>query len=104
MGLTDKVNLLATNIKQGVRSTTYNGVCLVLRLLTAFVLGFTVGTIVQELGQTGEFARVFSGVVIGGIFLRFSSKWSLGNILIFDLICVLVAQLLKMYIYLAPGA
>jgi len=41
-------------------------------------------------------------VVITAAFLKISTQWSLGKVILFDIFCALVLQILKMYILLAP--
>jgi hypothetical protein len=41
-------------------------------------------------------------IIVSSVILRILSNWPLTSILIFDLICVLIALLLRMYIVIAP--
>lgn len=102
MGISEKMSHIASNMKEGVRTTSYNLATFLLRLVTGSVLGLTIALVVQELTKTGNLVFVFVLLIVGGLFMKLSSKWGLGQILIFDLIAVLIAQLLRMYIYLAP--
>lgn len=102
MGLTDKMKGLATNVQDGVKTSTISLTNFILRLFSGAFLGLTLGLIGQELMGYGTVALVFCLIVIAGIFMRLSASWKIPHILIFDLICILVAQLLRMYILLAP--
>lgn len=72
------------------------------RILTGFFIGLTLALIGQELVGYGSFSLLFLNLVVLGLFFRLSQSWSVVKILIFDLVCVLVIQILKMYILIAP--
>lgn len=102
MGLTDKMKGFALNMQEGVKTTSMNIFALSLRIITGLMLGFTLTLIAQEFIGFGQFLLIFGTLVIASLFMKLSSSWRVPHILIFDLICVLVAQLLRMYILLAP--
>lgn len=58
----------------------------------------------KELIQYGTFSFVLVIVVVTLTLLRIFKYWNWGKLLVFDLICILVALLLRMYILIAPGA
>ena len=89
-------------MKETMKTAGTGFMALALRLLTGFFLGLTIAFIGQEIIQYGLVSLLFITAVIMGSFLKISSSWSISKILVFDLICVLVAQVLKMYILLAP--
>lgn len=89
-------------VKQTVKSTGYRFLVLMIRLLTGFFLGLTLSFIAQELVHFGMTSLILITTVITASFLKISSQWTITRILIFDLICILVGQILKMYILLAP--
>lgn len=102
MGISDKVKGFSTNVQDGVKTSSVSLVCLTLRVLTGFMLGLTLGLIGQELIGYGTLALTFMMVVVVGLVMKTTSGWNIGKILIFDLILVLVAMLLRMYILVAP--
>ncbi|MEK2643732.1 hypothetical protein [Bdellovibrio sp. BCCA] len=102
MGIGDKMRGLASSAQEGVKSSTLSFFHFTLRFVTGILLGLVLGLIGQELVGYGTFALLFVMVVILGIIMKVLSNWSMGQILIFDLICVLVAMLLRMYILVAP--
>lgn len=102
MGIGEKMKGLAVGVQDGVKSSTLSLTHLLLRLVSGFFMGLTLALIGQELSGYGAFSLVFVTLVILALFTRVSKSWSIVQILIFDLICVLVAQLLRMYILLAP--
>lgn len=67
-------------------------------------MGLTLALIGQEIigYETISFSLVI--VVVTTAFLRAARRWNLMGVLIFDLICVLIGMLLRMYILIAPGA
>lgn len=102
MGMSDKMQSFSTNVQDGVKTSSVSLICLTLRVLTGFMLGLTLALIGQELIGYGTLALVFMMVVVMGLVLKTTSGWNIGKILILDLILVLVAMLLRMYILVAP--
>ncbi len=102
MGIASKVTQIASNVQQGAKTTSISIFGLIIKVITGFVLGLTFALIGQEMIQYGTFMFVFMMVLVWGLVFRLTMKWSVGSILIFDLICVLVALLLRMYILVAP--
>ncbi|MAE74907.1 MAG: hypothetical protein CL675_12510 [Bdellovibrionaceae bacterium] len=74
------------------------------RLISGLVLGLTMALIFDEIFGFGTGGFVFVLVMFSGVFLRVSRKWSWVFVLLFDLFCLLVGMLLRMYILIAPGA
>jgi hypothetical protein len=74
------------------------------RLATGLFLGLTLSLIFQEMMSYGAFSFVFVMLSVALAFLRISKGWSALMISIFNLICVLVGLLIRMYILIAPGA
>lgn len=102
MGIGDRMRGLATDVQTGVKSTTMKLLHFSLRLLSGFFLGLTIALIGQELLGYGNFALIFATTVVLSVIMKILSQWTFGQILIFDLIAVLVAMLLRMYILVAP--
>ncbi|MBX2988052.1 MAG: hypothetical protein KF802_09165 [Bdellovibrionaceae bacterium] len=102
MSLSERFRDLSTNMQDGVKNTTTSVTNVVLRLISGLFLGLTLALIGQELAGYGTFSLLFCMVVILALFMRLSRSWSIPRVLVFDLICILVAQLLRMYILLAP--
>lgn len=102
MGIGDKMRGMASNAQDGVKNSTITLTHFLLRFVSGLVLGLVLALIAQELIGFGTFALIFVMIVILGITLKFLSSWSISKILIFDLICVLVGMLLRMYILVAP--
>ena len=102
MGLSDKIGQFANNIQDGVKSTTTSLTSMVVKILTALFFSLTISMIAQELIQYGTLAFMFMMLVVMGLTYKLIAKWTLGATLVFDLVCVLVALVLRMYIMLAP--
>jgi hypothetical protein len=102
VGISDKMSQLAGQVQDGVKSSSKSLAALSLKVVTAFVIGLTMSLIGQEIMAYGSLLFIFVMISIGAIILRLLSPWTLASVLIFDLICVLVALLLRMYILVAP--
>jgi hypothetical protein len=78
-----------------------------LKLVSCLVLSLTLALIVHEvLGKKEGEATLsffFMIVVFTAVFMRVAKKWSLTGVLIFDLVCILIGIVLKLYIMVAPG-
>ncbi len=102
MGISDKMNNLADGVKAGVKTGSARTIQVGFRVLTAFFLGLTLSLAGQEASHYGTLSLLFVALVVMAVFMRVSQAWTLAHVLIFDLVMVLVAQLLRMYILLAP--
>lgn len=74
-----------------------------LRFVSGFFIGITLGLVVKELLSAGVFVFLFAAVVITAALYKVLARYTITQILVFDLICVLVGMLLRMYILIAPG-
>lgn len=102
MGMSDRLNNLAGGMKSSVKTGGLKSLVLVFRILTAFFIGLTLSLVGQEAAGYGILSFLFVNLIVFFTFFKITQRWSLGQILIFDLVMVLVAQLLRMYIVLAP--
>ncbi len=102
MSISEKFKSLFSSAQEGARSTTVTVLTLGLRVITGFFLGLLFALIGQELVGFGTVTFIFVITIIFALFMKLSMPWRLATIMVFDLICVLVAQLLRMYILLAP--
>jgi hypothetical protein len=73
-----------------------------LKLATGLLVALTIALIGQEMMGYGTFAFVFLMIVVTAGLLKIMSSWRLSAVLLFDLFCVLVALLLRLYIQVAP--
>jgi hypothetical protein len=102
MGITDKVSQLAGHVQDGVKNTSVSFASFSLKTVTAFFLALTLSLIAQEMMGSGTFTFVFTMVLVIGLIMKLIAKWSVGAVLLFDLFCILVALLLRLYIQVAP--
>lgn len=102
MGITDKVSQFAGNVQEGVKSSSVSLLALVLKVATSFVIALTFALIGQEIMKYGTLSFVFVMTVVVGVIMKIIGKWNLMQVFIFDLFCVLVGLLLRMYILIAP--
>jgi hypothetical protein len=90
------------------RKTSSDAALFGLKLVSGGVLGLTFALVMQEvLGKAeGEnlLAFFFVIVVTTAAFVRISKSWGYASVLVFDLICVLLGLVLRLYIMVAPGA
>jgi hypothetical protein len=102
MGISNKVNQFVSSVQIGAKNTSFSLFNWILKGVTAFLVGLTMAMIGQEFISYGTFSFVFVMVVVIATLMKIIKRWSVGAVLIFDLICVLVALLLRMYIIVAP--
>ena len=90
-----------------LKKTSSDLLLFVFKLVSGGILGLTLALIMQEvLGKAeGENLLAFFFVIIvtTSVFLRIAKAWGLTAILIFDLVCVLIGMVLRLYIMVAPG-
>lgn len=102
MGIGDRLKGFASTAQDGAKTSAISFFHFSLRFTTGIILGLVLGLIGQELISYGTFALLFVMVVVLAGIMRLLSNWSIGQVLIFDLICILVIMLLRMYILVAP--
>ncbi|MCB0355945.1 MAG: hypothetical protein KDD40_03000 [Bdellovibrionales bacterium] len=92
------------NIQNKIKNSSNGFLLFSFKLISGLTLGLTLALIGQEIFAYSSFLFVFVIVVVTGLFLRKARKWGWVAVMVFDLICALVALLLRMYILIAPGA
>lgn len=102
MGLANKVNQIAGQVQQGIKSSSISFVSLIIKLVTALGVALTFSLVIQEMMKSGTFTFTFTMLVVGGGFLQLMKDWSLSKVLIFDLFCILLALVLRLYLQVAP--
>jgi hypothetical protein len=95
---------MAGKIQEKLKQTSNGALLLTARVITGLLLGMTLSLIGQEIFDYGTLLYIFVIVVIAGLFLKTTQSWQWMPLFVFNLICVLVAMLLRMYILIAPGA
>ena len=102
MPITENLKNVAINVQQVAKETTVSTAQKLLRLASGFFIGLVLGIIIQVLGQSGDLMLVFVTTLTTAIIYKLLVRLQIFQILIFDLICVLIAALLRMYIMIAP--
>lgn len=102
MGLTDNLKNIAVNMQTTAANSTVSVAQRALRALSGFFVGLVLALIVQELTQSGDLMLVFMTVFFMAAVYKLLRRLQIFQILIFDLVCVLIAALLRMYIMIAP--
>ncbi len=102
MGIGRRIEGLGVSVKTSAQNTSIKVTALLLRLLTGLILGYVLALMAQEIMGFGNLGALFFVVVFTGFFYRISESWSVFKLILFDLFCALVLQILKMYILLAP--
>ncbi len=91
------------NMQVKIKRTSQSFFVISLRFLSGLVLGLTLAIAGQEAFSYGQLAFWFVTIVFLTVFLRISQKWGVGHLIVYNLICVLVGLLLRMYVLVAPG-
>ena len=93
------IDNMQTKIKAG---STSAGV-FALRLFSGLLVGLTFSLIGQTIFNYSTLLFVFVLLITLTVFMRLTRSWAWTGLLLFDLIFVLIAMLLRMYIVVAPG-
>lgn len=102
MSITQSFQNMGQSMKETAKTTSVGIFGFSLRLLSGFFLGLTLALIGQQLVDYQTFSFLFILTIVAAVFMKLTSSWSISKTLIFDLIFILIGQILKMYIYLAP--
>ena len=94
---------LIDSLQDRVKTSSSSLGLMVVKLFTGFYLGLTVALIGDELLKYGWFSFILVMVVTLAALFRTLRSWSWSQVMIFNLICVLIGLLLRMYILIAPG-
>ncbi len=91
------------NVQDRFKSTS-NAVALVaFKIITGLFLGLTLALIGDQIIGYGLFSFVLVIAITTGAMFKVSKSWTWTHMLIFNLICLLIGLLLRMYILIAPG-
>ena len=102
MGITDNLKNMASSMQQTAKNTTVTLTQQLLRLISGFFIGLVLALIIQELVQGETLMLIFLTTLFTAMVYKLLGSMQILHILIFDLICVLIATLLRMYIMIAP--
>jgi hypothetical protein len=101
MALADLKNLPG-QMQQAAKSASVTLTQRFLRLISGFFVALVLALITQELTQSGTLILLFLTTLLMLIVYRLLRSLSILQIFIFDVICILIAVSLRMYIMLAP--
>lgn len=102
MGITENLKSMASNLQQGARNSTASLSQKILRLISGLFVALVLSLIIQEMMQSGMLMLVFFTLMLTSIVYLFLARFSILQILIFDLICALIVSLMRLYIMVAP--
>jgi hypothetical protein len=102
MGITQSFQNMGQSMKETAKTTSISLVGFSLRLVSGFFLGLTLSLIGQQLVGYQTVSLLFILAIVTSVFMKLTSSWTISKTLIFDLVFILIGQILKMYIYLAP--
>jgi cell shape-determining protein MreD len=95
---------LINNVQDRFKTSSNALALLAFRLLSGVVLGLTLSLIGQEIIGYEMISFTLITLIVVTMFVRITKSWTWTHIFIFDLICILIGLLLRMYILIAPGA
>ena len=102
MGFGNRMEEFAGSIKGSAHNSSLKLTSILLRLFTGLILGYVLGLMAQEIMGFGNLVVLFFVIVFTAAFYKISATWTVLKIIMFDIFCALVLQILKMYILLAP--
>jgi len=91
------------SVQGTIKGTSTSLVLFLVKVFSGSIVGLTMALIGEEMIDYGTLSFVFVMVLFTGAVVRISKKWSYLGVFVFDLVCVLLALLLRMYILVAPG-
>lgn len=103
MSIVDRINNQAIQMGASAKLGVQSFFLLSCKIVSGLVLGLTFSLVGQEVFQYGPLLFGFVIVAITSVFYRLSKSWGPIGLLIFDLLCILAALLIRMYVVVAPG-
>ena len=102
MGFTNNLFNVASSMQQGTKNLSISVAQRALRLFTGFFIGMVLALVIQEFTQSGLLMLVFFTTLFMVIVYKLLRAMSMFQIFIFNVICILIATALRMYIMIAP--
>jgi hypothetical protein len=102
MSVAENFKSLAGNVQHGAKNAGLSLLQKSLRMISGFFIGLVLALIAQEFMQSGTLMLLFLTTVFMLIIYRLLKPLSVWQIAVFDVICILVANTLRMYIMMAP--
>lgn len=94
---------LIHNMQDRIKTSSNAFALLAVRAFTGLYMGVTLALIGDEIIGYGWISFTLIVCVVIASLLRISRDWSWMYVMIFNLFCILIAMLLRMYILIAPG-
>lgn len=91
------------NVQEKIKGSSRAMVLMFFKIISIFIVSLVLSLIGETLFQYGSIAFIFFFGTCAFIFYRFVRSWTWSQIIVFDVICILIAVCLTMYIHLAPG-
>ena len=102
MSIADNIKTMAANLQQGAKNSTVTATQKILRIISGLFIALILSLIIQEMMQSGTLILLFFTLLFTSLVYIFLGRFTVLQILIFDLICVLIALLMRLYIMVAP--
>lgn len=102
MSLVNNFKNVSDSLQQGAKNASITFTQIILRIFSGLYIGYILSLIIQEFVQSGTLSLVFFTMLFATIVYRLLRVWSIFQIFIFNVICILIATLLRMYIMIAP--
>ncbi len=103
MSIVDRINSQAMQMGANAKLGVQNFFLLSGKVVSGLILGLTFSLVGQEIFHYGPVLFGFVIVAMTSAFYKVSKAWGPIGLLIFDLLCILAALLIRMYIVVAPG-
>ncbi len=94
---------LIQNVQITLKKSSQSLVLFTFKLLSGLLLGLVFAIAGEQMMGYGNFSFWFVTVLFTGVFIRISKPWSFGGLMVYNLVCVLLGLLLRMYVLVAPG-
>ena len=94
---------LIQNVQVQIKKSSQSALLFGFRLLSGILLGLVLAIAGETLIGYEQLSFTLVVVLFSGVFLRISRGWSFGGLFVYNLVCVLLGLLLRMYILMAPG-
>ena len=95
---------LIQNVQVKIKKSSQGLFLFSIKMLSGLMLGLTLAIAGEEVVGYGTFSFWFVTVLFTAVFLRISRPWSFGALMIYNLVCLLMGLLLRMYVLVAPGS
>lgn len=94
---------MISNAQDRFKSTSNAFALVAFKAITGLFLGLTLALIGDQIIDYGWISFMLVLIVTAGTLMKVARNWTWMHMLIFNLICVLIGLLLRMYILIAPG-